>query len=147
MDALNAPLLTPLRRIDHPLGDIQHGMKAGDAGYAGFGEAYFTRVLPGAVKGWKRHRQMVLNLLVPCGAVRFYLRHDDGRRQVYLLGDAPDSVAGSVYARLTVPAGWWVAFEGVGPQLNQVLNLASMAHDPAEADNLPLASFALEPAP
>jgi len=144
MDALTAPLLTPLRRIAHPLGDIQHAMKAGDAGYAGFGEAYFTRVLPGAVKGWKRHRRMVLNLVVPCGAVRFYVRHDDGRQLVFLLGDEPDSVAGCQYARLSVPPGWWVAFEGVGSALNQVINLASLAHDPAEAENVALATFALE---
>jgi dTDP-4-dehydrorhamnose 3,5-epimerase len=138
------PALTPLRRIAHPLGDIQHGMKAADVGYAGFGEAYFTRVLPGAVKGWKRHSRMQLNLLVPCGAVRFYLRDDSGRRFAFLLGDEPGAVAGTQYARLTVPAGWWVAFEGVGAQLNQVLNLASIAHDPDESSNVELATFALE---
>jgi dTDP-4-dehydrorhamnose 3,5-epimerase len=150
MDALAAvvpealPGLTPLRRIAHPLGDIQHGMKAVDDGYAGFGEAYFTRVLCGAVKGWKRHSRMQLNLVVPCGAVRFYVRDDSGRAFAFLLGDEPGAVAGTQYARLTVPPGWWVAFEGVGPALNQVLNLASIAHDPQEATNLELTAFPLE---
>jgi dTDP-4-dehydrorhamnose 3,5-epimerase len=138
------PVLTPLRRIAHPLGDIQHGMKAGDDGYAGFGEAYFTRVLPGAIKGWKRHSHMQLNLLVPCGAIRFYVRDDSGRVFSFLLGDEPGAVPGTQYARLTVPPGWWVAFEGVGPALNQLLNLASIAHDPLEASNVALSMFPLE---
>lgn len=137
------PALTPLRRIANPQGDIQHAMKAVDDGYAGFGEAYFTRVLPGAVKGWKRHSRMQLNLVVPCGAVRFHLRDDSGRQFSFLLGDEPGDVPGAQYARLTVPAGWWVAFEGVGQQLNQVLNLASIGHDPHEADNLTLDAFPL----
>ena len=156
MDALNPgaaaapaqpadlPVLTPLRRIAHALGDIQHALKATDAGFAGFGEAYFTRVLPGAVKGWKRHSRMQLNLVVPCGAVRFYVRDDSGRRFSFLLGDEPGAVPGTQYGRLTVPPGWWVAFEGVGTQLNQVLNLASIAHDPQEAVNVALDAYPLE---
>lgn len=150
MDALERmvpellPALTPLRRIAHPQGDIQHALKAGDAGFAGFGEAYFTRVHGGAVKGWKRHRRMQLNLVVPCGAVRFYLRDDSGRRLAFLLGDQPGAPEGAAYARLTVPPGWWMAFEGVGHPLNLVLNLASIAHDPQEADQLALASWPLE---
>lgn len=139
MDALTPPLLTPLRRIAHPLGDIQHAMKAVDDGYAGFGEAYFTRVHHGAVKGWKRHSRMQLNLVVPCGAVRFVVRDDGGRRFSYVLGD--DAAAGAEHARLTVPSGYWVAFGGVGEGVNLVLNLASLAHDPDEASNLPLATW------
>jgi dTDP-4-dehydrorhamnose 3,5-epimerase len=145
MDALTPPFLTPLRRIAHPLGDIQHGIKAVDEGYAGFGEAYFTRVQPGAVKGWKRHSRMQLNLIVPCGAVRFYVRDQDGTSKFsFLLGDEPGAVEGTQYARLTVPPGWWVAFEGVGQELNQVLNVASIAHDPQEATNVDLSTFPLE---
>ncbi len=148
MDALTPPFLTPLRRIAHPLGDIQHGIKAVDEGYAGFGEAYFTRVQPGAVKGWKRHSRMQLNLIVPCGAVRFYVRDQDGASKFsFLLGDEPGAVEGAQYARLTVPPGWWVAFEGVGQQLNQVLNVASIAHDPLEATNVDLSTFPLEAQP
>ena len=114
-------------------------MKASDDGYAGFGEAYFTSVHRDAVKGWKRHSRMQLNLVVPEGAVCFYVRDDDGRQFRYVLGTAD----GAEYARLTVPPGYWVAFRGAADGLNLVLNLASIAHDPAEATNLPLESFAL----
>ncbi|MDP8916382.1 MAG: dTDP-4-dehydrorhamnose 3,5-epimerase, partial [Pseudomonadota bacterium] len=42
------------------------------------------------------------------------------------------------YGRLTIPPGLWMAFGGVGGGLNLLLNLASIEHDPAEADSRPI---------
>ncbi|WP_088281746.1 dTDP-4-dehydrorhamnose 3,5-epimerase [Ideonella sp. A 288] len=132
-------VLTPLRRIAHPLGDVVHGMKAGDDGFAGFGEAYFSHVLGGATKGWKRHRRMVLNLLVPAGTVDFHLHDEAGGHGATVRIDAQSP------ARLTVPPGLWMAFSAVGGAPALVLNLASLPHDPAEADTAPLERFARVP--
>ena len=44
-------LFTPLRRIPTANGEVRHGLRASDVGFAGFGEAYFSEVLPGAIKG------------------------------------------------------------------------------------------------
>lgn len=131
-------LVTQLKQIFHPKGDIFHAMKQSSPGYAGFGEAYFTTVHCGEVKGWKRHTQMQINLVVPVGKVRFYL-HDESSGQTthYELG-------AENYARLTVPAGYWMAFTGLGQDLNLVLNLASIEHDPAEAINVPLETYPLD---
>ena len=41
------------------------------------------------------------------------------------------------YQRLTVKAGVWMAFRGVG-EYNMLLNLASVEHDPSEAVNIDL---------
>lgn len=136
-----APILTPLRRISTAGGDVFHAMKSGDEGFAGFGEAYFTTISAGAVKGWKRHREMTMNLVVPCGRVSFVV-HDEAIsgeaafREFELSPDHP-----GLYARLTVPPGLWMAFRGMGEGLNIVLNLASILHDPAEADNVPIEHF------
>lgn len=130
-------VVTPLRRIPTPKGDVYHGLKASEDSFKGFGEAYFSTVLPGATKGWKRHLAMTLNLIVPVGTIEFHLRSEDG------------SVSESVrlgaehYARLTVPPGVWMAFSGVGPDLNLLLNLASITHDPDEAVTAPLEQFPL----
>lgn len=136
--ALDGVGITPLRRIATPGGDVLHALKAGDPGYASFGEAYFSTVNPGAIKGWKRHRSMMMNLVVPAGAVRFVLFDDRPEKpQRFMKVDLSPNSADS-YARLTVPPGIWMAFTGTGPGLNLVLNLASIPHDPAEADSKPL---------
>ena len=110
-------------------------MKSSDSTYSGFGEAYFTSVLKGSIKGWKRHKKMVLNLIVPLGSVAFYI-HDDVSEctKHVVLGDTD-------YQRLTVAPGLWVAFEGLGDAMNLVLNIASIEHDPKESDNKPLSTF------
>lgn len=130
--------LTPLKLIPGEKGAVMHGIKATDTTYAGFGEAYFSQVFSGVVKGWKKHNRMTLNLVVPVGAIRFVVC--DFREGSATYGQFQDYVLGPEveYARLTVEPGLWMAFQGVGQGLNLLMNFASIAHDPTEADALPL---------
>jgi dTDP-4-dehydrorhamnose 3,5-epimerase len=130
--------LTPLRRISHPKGDILHALKASEPDCGQFGEAYFTLVNGGETKGWKRHQRMKMNLVVPVGMVRFHI-HDteSATTTVFDLGREN-------YARLSVPPGYWMAFTGLTADINLVLNLASIEHDPEEAIHMPLDAFALQ---
>ena len=139
MDEINIEgvILTPLSRIFHPKGDILHGMKKSDEGFTGFGEVYFSMVKQGEIKGWNRHKIMVLNLVVPMGEVTFVIYNDRGK------SSSKDSffrvtLSPSNYQRLTVPPGLWVAFKGDGDKANLVLNVASIEHDPNETDRLGL---------
>lgn len=135
-------LLTPLRRIVVPRGDVFHAIKASAPGFAGFGEAYFTTVETGAVKGWKRHREMTMNLIVPAGAVEFVLFDGEPRGAGEFRSITLSPASDESYQRLTVPPGLWMAFAGRGEDengdLNLVLNFASIEHRPEEADNRPL---------
>lgn len=130
---LDGVLLTSLREIPTPGGNVLHAIKAVDPGFSGFGEAYFSQVEPGATKPWKRHRRMILNIVVPVGAIRFVLYDDRpgsptaGRYQDIVL--SPEH-----YCRLTVPPMLWMAFQCHGASRALLLNVANLAHDPAEAD-------------
>lgn len=131
--------LTPLRQIPAEGGAILHAMKAGESGYAGFGEAYFSQIESGAIKGWKKHLRMTLNLVVPVGLIQFRI-HDEVRDSFedLVLGPARN------YARLTVAAGLWMAFGGLDAGTSMLLNIADLAHDPAEAERRELDRFAWE---
>lgn len=127
-------ILTPLRVVPVADGGVFHAMKATDHGFVGFGEAYLSSIHPGAIKPWKRHHRMTLNLVVVWGRIRFVL-HDDrpgspdqGATEVYELGPR------ATYARLTVPPMVWMAFEGLGQDTSLLLNVADIEHDPEEAD-------------
>ena len=129
--------LTPLKKIRHPKGDIFHGMKKSDEGFTGFGEVYLSMVKQGEIKGWNRHKIMVLNLVVPMGEVTFVIYNDRGN------SSSKDNffrvtLSPSNYQRLTIPPGLWVAFKGDGDKANLVLNVASIEHDPNETDRLGL---------
>jgi dTDP-4-dehydrorhamnose 3,5-epimerase len=131
--------LTPLRTIPTAGGAILHAMKADECGYTGFGEAYFSRIESGAIKGWKKHTRMTLNLVVPVGLIQFRV-HDDSR------GSFEDIVLGPAghYARLTVAPGLWVAFGGLDATTSMLLNIADLPHDPDEAERSEIDRFAWE---
>jgi len=125
-------ILTPLKQIIHPKGDIYHGMKKSDNGFESFGEAYFSTVIKDEIKGWKKHTKMILNLVVPCGAIEFIIyddRIDSSTKGAFLSIE----LSQKNYQRLTVPSGVWMSFRGRGSDLNMLLNLASIEHDPSEA--------------
>ena len=125
-------ILTPLKKIHHPKGDLLHAMKASDVGYEGFGEAYFSNVFHDEIKGWKQHTEMTLNLIVVIGEIRFVIY--DGRT----FFDVTLSI--NNYQRLSVAPGLWVAFKGLSTS-NMLLNLANIAHMPSESNNMALNGF------
>ena len=69
-------LITELDVINTLGGNVMHAMKENSAGYVGFGEVYFSQVNKGAIKAWKRHNRMTLNLIVPVGEVKFVMFDD-----------------------------------------------------------------------
>lgn len=131
-------LVTPLRRIETSGGDVLHAMKQSDAGYGGFGEAYFSLVSGRAVKAWKRHTRMTMNVVVPVGQVRFVFR------EINAAGDDEfriEDIGVERYVRITVPAGIWFGFQGLDTQQSLVLNIASIPHDPNEVERLALSGI------
>lgn len=119
--------ITPLARIAVSGGDVWHAMKSGDPGFSGFGEAYFSWVEKGAIKAWKQHHRMTLNLIVPVGEVRFVFVRDDSLKTF-----REEIVGVSRYARLTVSPGIWFGFQGLATPQSLVLNIADISHDPDE---------------
>lgn len=134
MGQIDGVVLTPLKIIDHPIGNIMHGVKASDAGFEGLGEAYFSFVNFRSVKGWKLHHEMILNIVVPLGEVRFVVYDDRGFSATK--GMFQEIVLSRKnYQRLTLQPGLWLAFQGLSEGENLLLNLASIEHNPKEAIN------------
>ena len=125
-------ILTPLKQIVNSKGDLYHAMKQSDIGYESFGEAYFSTVNKDDIKGWKKHTKMVLNLIVPIGAVQFVIYDDRVNSSTYNQFFSVE-LSQKNYQRLTIPAGVWMAFKGISESLNMLLNIASIEHDPTES--------------
>ncbi|MEG1589027.1 MAG: dTDP-4-dehydrorhamnose 3,5-epimerase, partial [Mucinivorans sp.] len=106
-------ILTPLKQIFHPLGDVFHGMKKSDAGFAGFGEAYFSTIHHQDTKPWKKHIRMTLNFVVPVGSIRIVI-YDDRATSPTCGQFFEVTLNSDNYQRITIPPDVWVAFSGVG---------------------------------
>jgi len=134
---MDGVIITPLKQIHNPKGDVFHGMKKSDNGYDGFGEAYFSTINKEEIKGWKKHTKMTLNLVVPVGEIKFVV-YDEGVKEFFTI-----TLSQNNYQRLTVRPNLWMAFQGVG-EYNMLLNLASIEHDPTEALNIDLSEINYE---
>ena len=128
---MDGVILTELKQIHNPKGDIFHAMKKSDDGYNGFGEAYFSTIHKNDIKGWKQHKEMVLNLVVPTGAIEFIIYSEKEQEFFSVI------LSQNNYQRLTVAPGLWMAFRGI-EENSMLLNLASIEHNPNEAINLDL---------
>lgn len=130
---IDGVILTPLKRIYHPKGDVWHAVKCSDNGFCGFGEAYFSTIHFQDVKVWKKHLKMTLNFVVPVGEIRVVIH--DNRPGSKTEGRFFDVTLGrDNYQRLTIAPGLWVAFAGVGEDLNLLLNIANLEHNPEEIE-------------
>jgi dTDP-4-dehydrorhamnose 3,5-epimerase len=131
---IDGVVFTPLSIIETTGGDVLHAMKSDDPGFFGFGESYFSTIKSHAIKGWKSHREMVLNLVVPIGSVKFVIF--DNREGSKTKGRFVDfALSRKNYGRLTVPSKLWVAFQGLDINDSLILNIASIPHDPNESDS------------
>lgn len=143
MGQVKGVVLTPLKRIPHPKGDIWHAIKKSDNGFAGFGEAYFSNANFNEIKGWKKHTEMILNIVVPFGEIEFCIYDDREGSETYqqkmLVKLSADN-----YQRLTVPANLWVAFKGCSDAGNFLLNLSNIEHSPTESINRDLSEITFE---
>lgn len=124
-------LITKLDIIDTPGGSVMHAIRESSVGFVGFGEAYFSQVDKGAVKAWKCHKKMTLNLIVPVGEVRFVLFDD---REISNVQFQEIIISKNNYSRLTVPPMIWVGFQGLSDGGSMLLNIADIEHDPNEVD-------------
>ncbi len=140
---LEGVFLTPLKVIKNPKGDLFHALKASEASFQSFGEAYFSSVVQNEIKGWKKHNEMKLNLVVISGEIQFVLydeRPNSRSKNKYF----EVRLSLENYQRLTVPPGIWLAFKGISSNKNLLLNLASIEHDPKEASNKALEEIKYE---
>ena len=132
-------IITHLKRIHVPNGDILHGMKKTDDGYSDFGEIYFSYILKDKIKAWKIHKKMILNLIVPFGSVRFnFIQLNsngliDKRMEI--------TVSNDNYCRITVPPNIIFGFKGIGKDVSIVANIADITHSDDEVKKIDINEF------
>lgn len=124
-------LITPLKIIDTPGGNVMHAMKESDPGYVDFGEAYFSEIIPFEIKAWKRHKKMTLNIVVPVGCIRFVL-YDDRENVNGTFHEV--IISKDNFCRLTVPPMIWMGFQSQSTDCSMLLNIADIKHNPSEVD-------------
>jgi dTDP-4-dehydrorhamnose 3,5-epimerase len=132
---IHGVILTPMKIIDNPNGDIYRVMRKIDTGYLGFGEAYISTIKVGKIKGWKKHHNMTMNLVVPVGRVSIVIfddRPSSPTRDSFL----ETTLSMENYYRITIPPGLWCAFMGIGLETSMILNISDSVHNDSVSESV-----------
>lgn len=128
--------VTPLKIFTTTGGQVMRGVRKNDIGLSTFGEAYFTSIDINTIRGWKLHKLMISNLIVPVGSVKFVLY--DNRTSSKTFKKFQEIVIGSSnYCKLLIPTNVWFAFKGICSK-NLIFNLSNITHNPKETLTLEL---------
>tara|TARA_A100001011_G_scaffold390211_2_gene473192 strand:+ start:902 stop:1327 length:426 start_codon:yes stop_codon:yes gene_type:complete len=130
--------ITKLKKFNLEAGDVYHALKSNEDNFSNFGEAYFSTVNPGYIKGWKKHHLMTMNLIVPVGSVKFVF-YDDVKKIF-----REETIGESNYSRITVPNKIWFAFQCISNYKATILNISDIIFDPEESINCDLSEFLYE---
>ena len=124
-------IITPLKKIYHPKGEILKAITKSDSVFSEFGEAYFSVINQGDIKGWKKHTKMISNLIVVIGEIEFVF-HNEITKEFFNI-----KISQNNYKRLTIKPGLLMAFRGI-KENNILFNLSNIEHDPNETINIDL---------
>ena len=119
--------MKPQQQIPTTGGDVWYALKSTEDSFLVL-EKFTSWVESGAIKAWKMHLQMTMNLIVPLGTVRFIF-HEYGNGSF-----REERIGKSYYARITVPPKIWFGFQGISGASSLMLNVANMPHDPKEIE-------------
>ncbi|MBJ30188.1 MAG: dTDP-4-dehydrorhamnose 3,5-epimerase [Acidimicrobiaceae bacterium] len=122
--------LTNLFRFEDDRGAVLHHLRNDDPTFTQFGECYFSEIVSGAVKAWKRHRHQTQNLAVPVGHVRFVVYDDRDGSPTRGALDEVDLGRPDDYRRLLIPPGLWYGFQCLGDRSALIANCVDAPHDP-----------------
>lgn len=128
---------TELRQVSDERGALLHMLRCDAAEFSRFGECYFSEVLPGAIKAWKRHRMQTQNLAVPVGRIRMVIY--DNREGSVTRGQLQELQLGrpDAYLRVQIPPGLWYGFACIGDAPALLANCTDFPHDPIESEQCP----------
>ncbi len=135
-NTIQGVILTPLRIISDDRGSVMHMIRSDSKDFVRFGECYFSEILPGVIKAWKRHTLQTQNFTVPVGKIQLVIY--DNREKSVTKNRLMDFTVGRPenYFRVTIPPGLWYGFKCIGVMPALLVNCADFPHDKLEGETL-----------
>ena len=128
-------IVKKIDKIPDERGSIYHMLRCDDTIFEKFGEIYFSIVLPGVIKGWHRHKEMILNYAVIHGMIKLVL-YDD-RENSSTRGNLMELFIGDEnYCLVKIPPKVWNGFKGIGSKAAIIANCSTIPHDPNEIERI-----------
>ena len=120
MNLLKNIKVLKLKKFKNPKGNVLRGFRKNDKYLENSAEIYFSWINKKTIKGWKLHKKMSMNLVVPIGKVIFVF-YDSKNFKTIIVGEKN-------YSRIFVPNNIFFAFQNLHEEKSLVVNNASIIH-------------------
>lgn len=132
--------ITKIKNITTPNGSVLHALRYSDNDLDTYAETYFSLIKKDKINGWKMHKEMTLNLIVPVGEVRF--NFIDTRLNSATKNERMElTLSRENYFRITVPPLIIFAFKGLSSGDNLVTNISNLEHNDDECVQIALEKY------
>jgi len=124
-----------LKKIRDERGCVMHMVRNDSPNFVKFGEIYFSKVYPDAIKGWHLHHKMTLNYAVVVGNIKLVLY--DRRKNSKTYKELQEIFIGEDnYCLVSIPPGVINGFKAVGNKMAIVANCADLPYDKDEIERI-----------
>ena len=127
-------LIQELKQILDERGRVMHMIRIDNPLLERFGEIYFSEVLPGVVKAWKRHKRMTQLFAAPVGKIRLVVyddrEHSKSKGNLKIL-----EIGRENYQLVKIPPKLWYGFKCISNQPALIANCTDLPHDPEESES------------
>jgi len=133
-EIIEGVILTSLQEFKDDRGSVLHMLRADSSDFIRFGECYFSEVLPGAIKAWKKHTKQTQNIAVPVGRIKLVIydnRYNSPTKDKLLILELgrPDA-----YFRVRIPPEVWYGFSCISSSSALIVNCADIPHSVVESE-------------
>jgi dTDP-4-dehydrorhamnose 3,5-epimerase len=137
---INGLELFSLRQIVDERGAVYHYLKSTTKTFKGFGEAYFSKINSGIVKGWKLHENTHQHFCVPYGIIKIVLIDD--RIDSITYGNICEIILDDSinYKLLSIPPGLWYSFKCLTDNFTIISNIIDIEYEFSNTKTLPIDS-------
>ena len=124
-----------LKQIIDERGRVMHMFRVDNPLFEKFGEIYFSEILPGVVKAWKRHKMMTQHISVPVGKIKLVIY--DNRENSRSKGELDVFEIGrDNYLLIIIPPKLWYGFKCMSEQPALLANCADLPYEQEESENI-----------
>ncbi|MBW2169914.1 MAG: dTDP-4-dehydrorhamnose 3,5-epimerase family protein [Deltaproteobacteria bacterium] len=132
---IDGVIIQQLEQFHDARGSVMHMFRVDNPVFEKFGEVYFSEILPGAVKAWKRHKKMTQLFAVPTGMIKLVV-YDDRKNSASKGKLAELDIGRDNYRLVKIPPQLIYGFKCISPFPALVANCTDLPHNPEEADTL-----------
>jgi dTDP-4-dehydrorhamnose 3,5-epimerase len=121
MNKINSIKKIKLLTFNNKKGKVLRAFRKNENKIGKFGEVYLSWINKDAIKGWKLHKKMKMNLVVPVGLVKFVF-YENNKFHKIIIGEKK-------YYRIYVPNQIYFAFQNLSKKKSLVINYSNIIHE------------------